>query len=304
MWLDPGFPRAFDTFLAGRPWTGPLPDAEFLKMATADPGPVAGVLTYHAARELAAAGLEPPSLPIGADLLLPIAAAVLLQQAPFGPKGMNELAAALTQLALQLELPRNLAEHALCLLVARQLRAGSGQDPTGSQLASLSPWASLENDPHRLDAVAAHQAGAFLRQHVLPAAARGRFPLRRLLLQRLIHSAGEMGPLPGLAAFAPLLLSLSTGADPATGHHLADFFESYSGWLESCGPVDAHLRLINKRLELRDPESPQRQEGEAAGRFFLILARLDPTITRQNPRLHRDLLKRSRDLAQRLEPAT
>lgn len=305
MWIDPGFPPALDSFLGGRPWTGPLPDGDFLRASIGDPPQnLAGVLKYHAARRLAAIDLSPLPLEIGGDILLPIAAVAQLQQTGFGPQGLSELAKACAELAAQRQVPRNLAEDALCSLAVARLPPfpAPGTEETVKILGGLTPWSALQADLQSLTAEQAQKAGEWLADRVLPAARPGRFPLRKLLLQKLVAASEFLDPLPQLAALAPLLESIANrgSTDSSITEHLADFFECYCGWLETLGPRDAHLRQIVKHLELRDAESERRREGLAAADFFLVLAKLDPAAARRAPRLHRDLLQGSRDLQRRL----
>lgn len=307
MWIDPGFPPALDAFLAGRPWTGPLPDGDLLLATTGAPdGRLAGVLKYHAARQLAAIDLLPPPLEIGSDILLPIAAVAQLQQVSFGPKGLAELAKTCAHLAAERQLPRNLAEDALCALAITRLPPfpSPATEETCRQLASLTPWSALHGDLRQLPAEAAQKAGQWLADKVLPAARPGRFPLRKLLLQKLVAAAEWDEAPPYLAAMAPLLDAIAQRGEALHSAHLADFFECYCGWLECTGAGDAHLRQVVKNLDTRGAESPRRQQALAAAEFFLVLSRLDPAAARRAPRLSTDLLQGSRDLRRRLEPSS
>ena len=306
MWIDPHFPPALDAFLAGRPWTGPLPDGDFLLAATADPGRLGGILQLHAARQLAACELEPAGrLEIGGDILLPIAAVAQLQQASFGPQGLAELAQACARLAAERGLPRNLAEDALCAIAFTRLPPfpAAGSEETRALLGRLTPWSSLHGDLRDLTQEQAEKIGAWLAERVLPAARRGRYPLRKLLLQKLVAACEVFPPLPYLAALAPIVAGIArhSAGDVRLTAHLADFFECYCGWLEGFGPCDSHLRDVARGLEIRDPEAPRRREAVAAAAFFGVLAHLDPAAARNAPRLHSELLQGSRGLARRLE---
>jgi hypothetical protein len=302
--LAEGFPAAFDGFLAGQPWAGPVPDGASLLEAMRRPAAFAAVLRRHAAGRLAAFDLSPSGgLAIGVDALLPLAASAQLELASSGPKGMVELARACAGAAAERGLARNLAEDSLCSLAALRLPPlpPPGAEETVKVLRRLSPWSLLDGGLKNLDDEQGRTAGEWLAARVLPAGRPGRFPLRKLLLQRLIAASDLGDPLPSLAALALILKPL---AARGFGTHLADFYECYCGWLETRGRRDAHLRRVLKRLELRDVESELRREGVAAAAFFVLLGRLEPAFTRAAPRLHRDLLHASRDLARRLPETT
>jgi len=304
MRLDDGFPTALDGFLAGHPWAGPIPERDNLLDAMRRPEAFSLVLRRHAAERLIALDLSPNGgLAIGADVLLPLAAAAQLEHVSFGPKGLVELAAACARTAAERGLARNLAEDALCSLAVARLPPlpPLGSEETVKTLRRLSPWSLLDGDLETLDDEEARTAGEWLAERVLPAGNPERFPLRKVLLQPLTAASGLRDPLPLLGVLARILQPL---AARGFGAHLADFYECYCGWMETWGRRDAHVRRVLQRLELRDVESERRREGVAAAAFFVLLARLDPAVTRKVPRLHRDLLQASRDLARRLPETT
>lgn len=303
MRLDADLPAVLDGFLAGRPWAGPIPEGPDLFRAMRRPEAFAEVLSRHAAERLAAFDLSlNDGMVIGSEVLLPLAAAAQLEQVSFGPKGLLELAASCAEIAEQRGLARNLAEDALCSLAAVRLPPlpPPGSEETIKSLRRLSPWSLLDGDLEVLEAQEARTAGEWLAERALPGSERGRFPLRKLLLQPLTARTGG-DSLPLLGVLARILQPVAASRFSA---HLADFYECYCGWMETCGPRDAHARRILQRLDLRDVESERRSKAVAAGAFFVLLARLDPAAARRAPRLHRDLLQTARYLAGRLPETT
>ncbi len=320
MRLDDGFPDALDGFLAGRPWTGPIPEGAALLEAMRRPDRLASILERHAAERLTTVDLspypslvpfrgkvgpEPPPLDppkgtsINADVLLPLAAAAQLEQASFGPEGLVELAAACARTAEERGLARNLAEDALCSLATERLPPfpAPASEDTVKTLRRLSAWSLLAGDLESLDDDQARTAGEWLAESALPAGRPGRFPLRKLLLQPLVAAAEVRDPLPHLAVLAGVLQPVAARGLTA---HVADFYECYCGWMETRGPRDADVRRVLRRLDSRDVESERWREGVAAAAFFVVLARLDPAAVRRAPRLHRSLLQAARHLAGRL----
>ncbi len=306
MRLDDGFPDTLDGFLAGRPWTGPIPEGATLLEAMRRPGRLAPILGRHAAARLTTVDLSPDlsrvaleGTSISADVLLPLAAAAQLEQASLGPEGLVELAAACARTAAERGLARNLAEDALCSLATERLPpfpVPAGED-TIKTLRRLSAWSHLAGDLESLDDEQARTAGEWLAKRALPACRPGRFPLRKLLLQPLTAAAEIRDPLPRLAVLARVLRPVAARGLTA---HLADFYECYCGWMETRGPRDADLRRVLRHLDSRDVESQRWREGVAAAAFFVVLARLDPAAVRRAPRLHRSLLQAARHLARRL----
>lgn len=299
MRLDSGFPAAFDGFLSGRPWAGPVPEGVDLLKAMRRPEAFAAILRRHAAERLVAFDLSPNGgMVIGSEVLLSLAASAQLEQASFGPKGLLELAGSCARTSEERGLARNLGEDALCALAALRLPPlpPQGSEESVKILRRLSSWSLLDGDLEALDDEEARTAGEWLAERALPASRPGRFPLRKLLLQPLTAES-DRDPLPLLAVLARILQPV---AEQGFTSHLVDFFECYCGWMETLGRREAHVRRVLQRIELRDVESERRREGVAAAAFFVLLARLDPEAARRAPRLHRDLLRASRDLAQRL----
>jgi len=266
------------------------------------PKAIAEVLRFRAAERLASFDLVPDDRAIGAEVLLPLVAAVQLELVAFGPKGLLELAAACTQLAAERGLARNLAEDALCALAVARLPPSlpAGSDETVKLLRGLTPWALLDGDLEAVSDEEAAAAGEWLATRVLPASRPGRFPLRKLLL-RPLTSLDLRDPVPRLAVLGQILAPVAARGFDA---HVVDLFECYCGWMETSGRCDAHVQLVLRRLQVRDVESERRREGLAAAVFFGVLARLDPALTSEAPRLHRELLWASRELARRFPEAT